>query len=89
MRALEDRVPRWVAAWGRHQLTARPEITRSCVLCGRCVNHCPPQAMAVVDGRVRIDPDLCIRCYCCQELCPADAVRLREGRLLRLVRRIF
>ncbi len=89
MMSLTDRMPKWVAELGRSQLTAQPAISDACIGCGRCANHCPPQAMKVVDGKVRIDYDKCIRCYCCQELCPEDAVHLREGRLLKMARRLM
>jgi ferredoxin len=87
MLSLEDRVPAWFAHWAKRHLTSRPEICPNCVGCGRCAGHCPPQAMKVVDGKVRINDEKCIRCYCCQELCPENAVQLREGMLLGLVRR--
>jgi uncharacterized protein (DUF362 family)/Pyruvate/2-oxoacid:ferredoxin oxidoreductase delta subunit len=89
MNSLEDRVPKWVADLGRNQLTARPEIDSSCVGCGRCAAHCPPQAMTVTGGKVKIDYDKCIRCYCCQELCPENAVHLREGPVLKAARRLL
>lgn len=89
LRALEDRVPKWAAKLGRHQLTARPEITGKCIACGRCAAHCPPKAMTVTHGKAHINYDMCIRCYCCQELCPADAVVLEEGALLKLARRFW
>jgi uncharacterized protein (DUF362 family)/Pyruvate/2-oxoacid:ferredoxin oxidoreductase delta subunit len=88
LNALEDKVPEWASKIGRNQLTARPEIEPHCVGCGRCAQHCPPQAMAVISGKVHIDYDKCIRCYCCQELCPENAVRLEEGRVLKLMRRL-
>ncbi|WP_312561451.1 DUF362 domain-containing protein [Anaerospora sp.] len=88
LQSLEDRIPKWLAAFGRSQLTARPEITASCVGCGRCVKHCPPQAMAIVSGQAAIDYTKCIRCYCCQELCPYDAVQLHDGLLLQMAKQI-
>jgi uncharacterized protein (DUF362 family)/Pyruvate/2-oxoacid:ferredoxin oxidoreductase delta subunit len=80
---LEDVVPPWLVAAARRELTAWPMVDDAkCIRCGRCVAHCPPQAM-VLRGKVIIDRAKCIRCYCCQELCPADAVQLKKGRLLR------
>ena len=89
MNSLEDRVPAWVAGWMRSRLTARPEILDCCIGCGRCALHCPPQAMKVVDGKVRIEDAKCIRCYCCQELCPENAVQLKTGLLLRLAQKLM
>jgi formate hydrogenlyase subunit 6/NADH:ubiquinone oxidoreductase subunit I len=43
--------------------------------------------MVIKEGKAVIDYSRCIRCYCCQELCPHNAVSLREGFLLRGVRR--
>lgn len=84
LKSLEDRVPKWVAELGRNHLTASPKISTSCIGCGRCAAHCPPQAMTVSGGIVHINYDKCIRCYCCQELCPENAVTLRVGNLLKL-----
>ncbi len=89
MLTLADRIPGWAAELGRSQLTARPEIDDACIGCGRCAAHCPPQAMTVAGGKVRIDYDKCIRCYCCQEHCPENTVHLEEGRLLKLARRFL
>lgn len=89
MQSLEDRVPAWFARWATTHLTARPAICPNCILCGRCIAHCPPQAMKIVDGRVRIDDAKCIRCYCCQELCPENAVRLETGILLNLAQKFI
>lgn len=89
MLSLADRIPGWAADLGRSQLTARPEIGDTCIGCGRCAAHCPPGAMTVAGGKVCIDYGKCIRCYCCQEHCPEDAVHLREGRVLKLARKLL
>ncbi len=89
MRSLEDRVPAWLAKGARSQLTARPLVQPNCIGCGRCVAHCPPQAMRLTGGVAQIDDVRCIRCYCCQELCPANAVQLQRGLLLKLAQRFM
>ena len=89
MRSLEDRVPAWFAHWAQSHLTARPGILDCCIGCGRCAAHCPPQAMKLIDGKIRIDDAKCIRCYCCQELCPENAVQLTTGTLLRMAQRFM
>lgn len=89
MRSLEDRVPGWVAHWARRHLTDRPQILDCCIGCGRCAEHCPPKAMTLANGRVRIDDGKCIRCYCCQELCPQNAVNLEADWVLNLARRFI
>lgn len=87
LESLDGRLPSWFINFGQQQLTARPVIDPSCAGCGRCVKHCPPKAMVMKSGKAVIDYSRCIRCYCCQELCPHDAVKLREGFILRGVRK--
>jgi len=69
----------------KNAITAQPEITQACQLCGDCVTHCPPQAMALDTKNVKIDYGRCIRCFCCQELCPHNAITTQQGFLLQLV----
>jgi len=69
----------------KHSLTARPVVdTTQCKLCNSCVKHCPPEAMRIKGGKLRIDYDRCIRCFCCQELCPHGALHTKQGLLLKL-----
>lgn len=82
--SLQDRVPAWLVSFSQKQFTARPVIENNCIRCGRCMHHCPPQAMTMGAKKVAIDYDKCIRCYCCQEFCPANAISLQDGFLLRL-----
>lgn len=68
----------------RHYLTSHPcSITEKCRLCGVCVDACPPQAIAINEGRLIFDYHRCIRCFCCRELCPDGALDIREGTLLK------
>jgi ferredoxin len=55
-----------------------------CKACGACAEVCPPQAISVIDKKIKIDYRHCIRCYCCQEVCPEGAVLLQEGWIFRL-----
>ncbi len=64
----------------RRFFVKKPLISRSrCHRCRVCVQHCPAQAMKLVDDKIVIDYKRCIRCYCCQELCPYGAVRVGYG----------
>jgi len=44
-----------------------------CEGCGRCVEHCSFNALSLINGKSKVDPDLCILCgYCaayCSEFC--------------------
>lgn len=72
----------------RHQFTSRPEVApEKCELCGICVKACPPEAIRVQGGRLRFDYQRCIRCFCCRELCPHAALTLKDGLLLRLLKK--
>ncbi len=69
----------------RRALTALPVVEEQrCTACGLCVKHCPPKAMKITRGKLRIDYTKCIGCFCCQELCPHKALSTRQGTLLRL-----
>ena len=72
----------------RHYLTTRPcAIPEKCELCGVCVNACPPQAIAIKDGKLTFDYHRCIRCFCCRELCPHGALDVRTGALLKIIKK--
>lgn len=69
----------------KNSITARPVVeTTRCKLCNDCVNHCPPEAMQISNGKLQIDYEKCIRCFCCQELCPHGALHTEQGLLLKL-----
>ena len=84
--SLENKLPGWLVDFSQNQFTAKPVIQETCVGCGRCAEHCPPEVIRIVRRKAVIDYRECIRCYCCQELCPANAVSLRDGSLLRMMK---
>lgn len=47
-----------------------------CNGCGECVDQCPIEAIALVDGTARIDADECTECQGCVEPCPSEAISL-------------
>ncbi len=79
-------MPPWVKKLAKKHLTKRVKIDKSqCRGCGKCVTHCPAQALKVVDKKAHVNQSKCIRCYCCQELCPFDAVRLKKTFMYRVI----
>ena len=67
-----------VCAWCHNPESQSPEpeiLIRGdrCLLCGRCVEACPEQAISLKDSGSWTDPARCIRCGKCSEACPADA----------------
>jgi ferredoxin len=47
----------------------------ACTGCGECVAHCENQALSIVDGKSRVDHELCILCGYCAPHCEAFAIR--------------
>ena len=71
-------VPTFLLPLGTRLLVASPHVTARCIGCGLCIENCPVQTIAQVDGRARIQLADCIRCYCCHELCPEQAIELHQ-----------
>jgi formate hydrogenlyase subunit 6/NADH:ubiquinone oxidoreductase subunit I len=50
---------------------------RRCTGCGDCVDCCPVNALALVDGKAAlVKPLACTYCTECEDVCPADAIAL-------------
>lgn len=81
-------VPSFILKLGQKQLTSKPVINNRCIGCGRCMHHCPPKAIRLESRKAYIDYQKCIRCYCCQELCEHQAVDLKDGMILKLLKKI-
>ena len=80
------RMPSWVKKLAKRYLTKKVKIDKNkCRGCGKCVTHCPAQALKVVDKKAKLKQPKCIRCYCCQELCPFDAVQLKKTLMYRII----
>ncbi|HHV71897.1 MAG TPA: DUF362 domain-containing protein [Clostridia bacterium] len=62
-------------------------IAERCTRCRTCINVCPPKALKLEDGKIKIDRKVCIKCYCCQELCPENAVEIKPTKIGRFLRK--
>jgi len=47
-----------------------------CEGCGRCVEHCNFHALSLVDGKSKVDSDLCILCGYCAGYCPEFCIKI-------------
>ncbi|MEW6360276.1 MAG: 4Fe-4S binding protein [Planctomycetota bacterium] len=55
--------------------TMRPTgVTPQCNGCGKCEEACEEGAMAVREGKARLDAEMCVGCGMCIEACPQDAI---------------
>jgi uncharacterized protein len=54
----------------------KPSINANCIACGKCVEHCPSDAITIVNGKAKINNDLCIGCAECISQCQSGAVNI-------------
>jgi MinD superfamily P-loop ATPase len=51
--------------------------------CQACVDICPTDALAVQDGRLKVDERFCLYCGACQQVCPVEgAIVVERARVL-------
>ena len=63
----------------RQHSAMRPSVTKKCMLCGDCLDHCPADAITLGKDKARIDKDKCIGCGECVAVCRFDAVKYDWG----------
>ncbi len=57
-----------------------------CIRCGKCIEVCPPKAVAKdKEKNIIIDYKKCISCFCCHEFCPEKAIKIRRNTLRRFL----
>ena len=49
-------------------------ITDKCVMCGKCKDACPVEAISAGDPKFTIDADKCVDCGACAGECPSEAI---------------
>ncbi|MCD6579727.1 DUF362 domain-containing protein [bacterium] len=65
-------------------LKIQPEIDADkCILCGKCVEKCPEDAMKLKNEKIVIDYSNCIACGCCKEVCPQEAIHMEQNKLMK------
>ena len=50
----------------------------TCVGCGVCIDRCQMEALEMVSGKARLNPDRCIGCGLCVSTCPTHALTLER-----------
>jgi hypothetical protein len=54
----------------------KPSVGANCIECGRCIEHCPVDAISDEGGKTRIDQELCIGCAGCIAVCESEAIEI-------------
>jgi len=54
----------------------KPSINSRCIACNRCVEHCPADAITIINGKAKINNEKCIGCAECIAQCKSGAVNI-------------
>ena len=63
-------------------------ISDECIQCGRCVKHCPVEALSL-NGKISHNRDKCIGCQGCVSVCPKEAIKPVNSSLLKMVENVM
>ena len=69
----------------QHSTVAPKVADEYCTGCGICLKGCAHDAIAVIEGKATIDPNLCVGCSRCITVCPAKAVKIQWNEAADLV----
>ncbi len=61
----------------QHSSVAPKVKVARCTGCETCIACCPPGAIAILNGKARIDPQGCVGCGECLSVCPEGAVKVQ------------
>jgi len=50
-----------------------------CIGYGKCSEHCPENAIQIIDNKAKFDYSKCIGCGECVTVCPSDAIKTSWG----------
>jgi len=62
-------------------------ISSDCKACGKCLKHCPGEALSLEKGKAVIDGKKCIHCYRCVLSCPFGYIQAPLEKMKTFVRR--
>lgn len=56
-----------------------PFIIEKCIGCGKCRDHCPENAISIINKKASFDYSKCIGCGECVTVCPTGAIKTSWG----------
>jgi ferredoxin len=63
-------------------------VSDTCIQCGKCVRHCPVEAITLTDY-IEINRDKCIGCYGCVNVCPVSAIKSANKTMIKMTANVM
>ncbi|MDD4334783.1 MAG: aldo/keto reductase [Desulfotomaculaceae bacterium] len=70
-----EEIPENLKSTVRRQ-TRHLHIDEWCLGCGLCTKRCRAGALSIIDGKARVDKDLCVLCGYCGAVCPDFCIKV-------------